>query len=112
MDNVMIGEFEGSVHIVGNGQDIEITEALTAYVHDAVEGGYWAEVPRLPGCVTEGDTLDEVVRNLNEAISGWLESQTEASLDAFGVQYQRVLGAGKTLPLSTKHLFRTLEFAA
>ena len=44
-----------------------------AIIHDADEGGYWAEVPVLPGCFTEGDTLDEVKKNLKEAISGILD---------------------------------------
>ena len=41
-------------------------------VHDAEEGGYWAEVPALPGCATEGDTMDDLMRNLREAIEGCL----------------------------------------
>lgn len=39
------------------------------------DGGYWAKVPSLPGCVTQGDTLDEIVSNLWEAIEGWTESR-------------------------------------
>ena len=40
----------------------------TYVVHRAEEGGYWAEVPVLPGCFTQGETLEEVVTNLREAI--------------------------------------------
>jgi predicted RNase H-like HicB family nuclease len=47
-------------------------------VHDAEEGGFWAEVPALPGCVSQGDTLDETIANICEAISGWLASCSEA----------------------------------
>ena len=36
-------------------------------VHESLEGGYWAEVPYLPGCVTQGDTMDEIVANIQEA---------------------------------------------
>ena len=43
-----------------------------AIVHPAQEGGFWAEVPALPGCVTQGESLDEVRENLKEAIEGWL----------------------------------------
>jgi predicted RNase H-like HicB family nuclease len=43
-----------------------------AVIHDAEEGGYWAEVPALPGCVTQGETLSELQRNLREAIQGCL----------------------------------------
>ena len=46
---------------------------IKAIIHPAVEGGYWAEVPALPGCITEGDSMDEVINNLKDAIQGWLE---------------------------------------
>jgi predicted RNase H-like HicB family nuclease len=46
---------------------------IKAVIHPAEEGGYWAEVPALPGCITEGDTLQEVTDNLKDAIEGWLE---------------------------------------
>ncbi|EAZ91121.1 type II toxin-antitoxin system HicB family antitoxin [Crocosphaera chwakensis] len=42
-------------------------------VHTAEEGGYWAEVPALPGCITEGDNWEELINNLQDAIQGWLE---------------------------------------
>ena len=42
-------------------------------VHSAEEGGYWAEVPDLPGCYTEADTLDELNAKIREAISLYLE---------------------------------------
>ena len=41
-------------------------------VHEAQEGGFWAEVPAIPGCATQGDTMDELARNLREAIAGCL----------------------------------------
>jgi predicted RNase H-like HicB family nuclease len=41
-------------------------------VHEAEEGGYWAEVPAIPGCATEGDTYEELLANLQEAIEGCL----------------------------------------
>ncbi|HEV2500823.1 MAG TPA: type II toxin-antitoxin system HicB family antitoxin [Terriglobia bacterium] len=46
-------------------------------VHDAEEGGYWAEVPAIPGCATQGDTLDELMANLQEAIEGCLSVDVE-----------------------------------
>ncbi|MCC5644063.1 type II toxin-antitoxin system HicB family antitoxin [Nostoc sp. CHAB 5824] len=46
---------------------------IRAIIHPAEEGGYWAEVPALPGCITEGDTIEEVMANLKDAIEGWLE---------------------------------------
>ena len=45
---------------------------LKAIIHEAEEGGFWAEVPALPGCVTQGETLPELEANLHEAIEGWL----------------------------------------
>ncbi len=46
---------------------------IRAIIHPAEEGGYWAEVPALLGCITEGDTIEEVMANLKDAIEGWLE---------------------------------------
>ena len=37
-------------------------------------GGYTVSVPSLPGCITEGDTLDEAIANVKEAIAGYLET--------------------------------------
>lgn len=45
---------------------------LHVVIHEAEEGGYWAEVPALPGCVSQGESLDEVRRNIREAAEGWL----------------------------------------
>lgn len=45
---------------------------LKAVIHPAEEGGYWAEVPALPGCFSQGETIDEVRANIREAIEGWL----------------------------------------
>ena len=36
-------------------------------------GYYVAEVPALPGCVTQGRSIEEVKKNIKEAIEGWLE---------------------------------------
>ena len=41
---------------------------IKAIIHPAEEGGYWAEVPALPGCITEGDSMEEVMDNLKDAI--------------------------------------------
>jgi predicted RNase H-like HicB family nuclease len=45
---------------------------IRVVVHEAEEGGYWAEVPALPGCATQGDTMEELMANLREAIEGCL----------------------------------------
>ena len=49
---------------------------LKAIIHPAEEGGFWAEVPALPGCVTQGETIEEVEINLREAVEGWLSVET------------------------------------
>ena len=110
-----VGKFVGVAFTTGDGPDIQIEE-LTAYAHAAEEGGYWGEVPALPGCITEGETLDELVVNLNEAIEGWLSAQTHESLLALGVKYKVVNSLfqqpeKKALP-SRFPKFDTLRFAA
>jgi len=50
---------------------------LKVLVHAAEEGGYWAEVPALPGCISEGDTREEVLANIRDAAEGWLEVAAE-----------------------------------
>ena len=47
---------------------------IKAIIHEAEEGGFWAEVPALPGCMTQGETLEEVESNLREAVEAWLEA--------------------------------------
>ncbi len=44
-------------------------------VHDAEEGGFWAEAPDMPGCFSQGETLDELEANVTDAIQCWLELQ-------------------------------------
>ncbi len=50
---------------------------IRAIVHAAEEGGYWAEVPALPGCVSQGDTMEELQSNIKEAVELWLEAGDE-----------------------------------
>ena len=45
---------------------------LKTIIHEAEEGGYWAEVPSIPGCVTQGDTVEELISNLYEAVEACL----------------------------------------
>ena len=45
---------------------------LKVIVHEAEEGGYWAEAPSIPGCATQGDTYEELLENIHEAIQGCL----------------------------------------
>ena len=53
-------------------QSEERTVKLKMMVYQAEEGGYWAEVPAIPGCATQGDSFEELLSNLYEAIEGCL----------------------------------------
>jgi predicted RNase H-like HicB family nuclease len=60
---------------------VQFTATLSALVYPEPEaGGYSAEVPALPGCYTQGETLEEVEANLREAAEGWLTSAFEEAL--------------------------------
>lgn len=48
------------------------TVKIKVIVHEAEEGGYWAEVPAILGCATQGETYEEVINNLQEAIKACL----------------------------------------
>ena len=43
---------------------------LKVIIHEAEEGGYWAEVPSIPGCATQGDSMVELINNLYDAVKG------------------------------------------
>lgn len=45
---------------------------LKVVMHESEEGGYWAEVPAIPGCATQGDSFEELLKNLYEAVEGCL----------------------------------------
>ena len=55
---------------------------IRAIVHKAEEGGFWAEVPTIPGCATQGETLEELRANLIEAIEGCLSVEVGLTEDA------------------------------
>jgi len=61
----------------------------TVIIHKAEEGGYWAEVPALPGCFSQGETVEEAVKNVREAI--------EAHLQALREEGQEIPGEGEVL---------------
>lgn len=43
-------------------------------LHQEDDGGYWVEVPSLPGCVSQGDSKEEALANIKEAIEAYIES--------------------------------------
>jgi len=61
-------------------------------------GGYIAFVPTLPGCHTQGDTLQELLDNVKEAIELYLETLTEEEKKE--ILRQRVVGIQKVKALA------------
>jgi predicted RNase H-like HicB family nuclease len=53
--------------------EVEVKVRLRAIALQEADGGYSVAVPSLPGCTTQGDTLDEVKANVIEAAEGWLD---------------------------------------
>jgi predicted RNase H-like HicB family nuclease len=45
---------------------------IKVVVHEAEEGGFWAEAPAIPGCATQGETFEELLTDLYEAVEGCL----------------------------------------
>ncbi len=54
----------------------------TILIHQAEEGGFWSEVPALPGCYSQGETIDETLRNTKEAIEAYLQVLREDQVSA------------------------------
>ena len=55
---------------------------LKVIIHQAEEGGFWAEVPAIPGCATQGDTFEELLQNIYETVEGCLSvDETSIELD-------------------------------
>jgi predicted RNase H-like HicB family nuclease len=50
---------------------------IKVVIHDAEEGGFWAEVPAIPGCATQGETFEDLLKNLYEAVEGCLSVEIE-----------------------------------
>ena len=51
---------------------------LKVIIHKAEEGGYWAEVPALAGCATQGETMEEIKTNIKESIELYLDEDIPA----------------------------------
>ncbi|MYB51913.1 MAG: type II toxin-antitoxin system HicB family antitoxin [Acidobacteriia bacterium] len=50
---------------------------LKVVIREAEEGGFWAEVPAIPGCATQGDTFEELLSNIYEAVEGCLSVEVQ-----------------------------------
>ena len=57
---------------------------IKVVVHQAEEGGYWAEVPAIPGCATQGETFEELLKNLYEAVEGCLSVDIAKAMSGKG----------------------------
>ena len=57
---------------------------LKVIIHEAEEGGYWAEVPAISGCATQGDTFEELLLNLYEAVEACLSVDFDAEVARSG----------------------------
>lgn len=55
---------------------IKLTE-YTIIIHPAEEGGFWVEVPTLPGCFSQGESIEEAIKNIKEAIELHIEALIE-----------------------------------
>ena len=53
----------------------------TVVLHKAEDGGYWAEVPALEGCYSQGETVEETITNVKEAIEVHIEALKEDGKD-------------------------------
>jgi len=58
---------------------LELTYPITLY--QAEEGGYVAEIEDLPGCLTEGETLEEVSQRIEDARKGWIQAAYEDGVE-------------------------------
>ncbi len=50
---------------------------IKVIIHQAEEGGYWAEVPAISGCLTQGDSWEELIKNIYEAVEACLSVDIE-----------------------------------
>ncbi len=57
--------------------ELQASMKIKVVIHEAEEGGFWAEVPAIPGCATQGETFEELLTNLYEAIEGCLSVDVE-----------------------------------
>jgi predicted RNase H-like HicB family nuclease len=57
---------------------------IKVVIHEAEEGGYWAEVPSIPGCATQGETFEELLQNIYEAVEGCLSVDVETAKTTAG----------------------------
>jgi antitoxin HicB len=79
---------EGNIGSAPETRRVEMKIEYPLIIHKAEEGGYWAEFPDLPGCITEGDSEAEVLSMAKDALSGWLAVRFERN---FAIPEAKVL---------------------
>jgi len=67
------------------------TMKLKVIIHEAEEGGYWAEVPAIPGCATQGDSFEELLVNIYEAVEGCLSVDIKSVEPAHGDRVMEIV---------------------
>jgi len=65
-----------------------VTMKLTIVLEPQEEGGYTVYVPSLPGCISQGNTKQEAIKNIKEAIELYLEPNTNELIEYGGKQLQ------------------------
>ncbi len=60
-------------------------ESYAVVIHEEPEGGFWAEVPALPGCYSQAETVEELLENIREAMSGVIEVLREQGRETIRV---------------------------
>lgn len=78
--------WEGYGSLCVNVWETGSVEHYAVVIHDDPEGGYWAEAPALPGCYSQGETIEELKQNIREAIAGVLEVLQDRSTRDAAVQ--------------------------
>jgi predicted RNase H-like HicB family nuclease len=71
---------------------LDFPATLTAVVQAEESGGFSAEVPALPGCITEGETLEELRANLREAVAGWQGAQFDLAAGGMTAEMMKRTG--------------------
>jgi predicted RNase H-like HicB family nuclease len=64
----------------------EVPMKLKVLIHKAEEGGFWGEVPALPGCFSQGETIPDLLVNLREAIECHLDVDLPPDAEKLEVQ--------------------------
>ena len=78
------------------------TKTYTVIVQSAEEGGFWAEFPELPGCFTQGETLDELAENIPNAIETHTDEKFSGQLMLFMLALDAPEGEGAIAAESPK----------